>query len=171
MTTSSRRVTAACLLIAVVLADLASGHGQAQESSTPTTVAVVREVLADGEPPSATGKSLQLVRFTIAPGTKLAVHTHPGMQVAWLEAGMLRYTVISGEVPITRAGSGLGTPGPAETLAAGQTTTFRPGDSWVEPEGVVHFGENIGSGPVVILVSALFTIGEPSSSLVATPAA
>ena len=171
MTTISRRVTAACLLIAVVLAGLTASHGQALESSTPTAVAVVREVLAGGEPPSAMGKSLQLVRFIIAPGTKLAVHTHPGMQVAWLESGMLEYTVISGEVPITRAGPGLGTPGPVETLAAGQTTTFQPGDSWVEPEGVVHFGENAGSEPVVILVSSLFTIGEPPSLPVATPAA
>ena len=168
MTIDLRRRVAPLLLLVVILAGLAVGSGQAQDAATPTVAPVVREVLGDGEPVAAPGQSLELVRFTIAPGTTLPAHTHPGMQVAWLEAGELEYTVITGEVPITRAGAAPGTPGPVEVLGEGQTTTFLPGDSWAEPEGVVHFGRNAGTEPVVILVASLFTTGAPPSNVVAS---
>ena len=163
-----QRLLASLVLIVVVVAGVVIEPGRAQDAATPTVAPVVREVLGDGEPVAAPGQSLELVRFTIAPGTTLPAHTHPGMQVAWLEAGELEYTVITGEAPITRAGATPGTPGPNETLGEGQTTTFLPGDSWAEPEGVVHFGRNAGTEPVVILVASLFTTGAPPSNVVAS---
>jgi quercetin dioxygenase-like cupin family protein len=134
---------------------------------------VVREVLSQGEPTAAPGRILQLVRFTIPAHAKLPVHTHPGMQTAWLESGSLKYSVVrGGPVTVTRAGAGIGTPGPVEMLLDGQSTIFKPGDSWAEPEGMVHFAENVGDDQVVILVASLLAQGAPASTLVnvATPA-
>lgn len=144
----------------------------AQDATPAATPAVVREVLSQGEPATAPGQILQLVKFIIPAHMRLPVHTHPGMQTAWLQSGELQYTVVSGgPVSIIRAGAE-GTPGPPETLSAGQTTTFRPGDSWTEPAGMVHFAENTGDAPVVILVASLLTEGAPPASVVtiATPA-
>jgi mannose-6-phosphate isomerase-like protein (cupin superfamily) len=92
------------------------------------------------------------------------------MQAAWLEAGTLHYTVVSGEVAVTRA-AGPGTPAAAETLTSGHSTDFHPGDSWVEPQGMVHNAENAGTEPVVILVASLLAANEPPAIVVATPTA
>lgn len=142
-------------------------------SGTPTAnPVVVRTVLSQGEPAAAPGRVLQLVQFTISAHLKLPVHTHPGMQTAWLESGMLQYTVVAGgPVPVVRASATPGTPGRMETLSAGQTATFHPGDSWTEPEGMVHFAENTGDVTVVILVASLLTEGAPPATVInaATP--
>ncbi len=144
----------------------------ATPTAAPSTV-VVRTVLSQGEPASAPGHILQLVRFDIPAHTKLAVHTHPGTQSAFLQSGSLTYTVVeNGTVAIKRAGAMTGTPVAAEILSPGQTTVFNAGDSWTETEGMVHFAENAGDEPVVILVASLFTDGAPASTIVnlATPA-
>jgi mannose-6-phosphate isomerase-like protein (cupin superfamily) len=87
------------------------------------------------------------------------------VQIARIESGVLTYTVIHGEVPVTRA-SGPGTPGPVEVLRDGQTTKLYPGDWVVERPGVIHYGWNQGSEPVVILASTLLTAGAPPSQAV-----
>lgn len=164
------------LLITLVfgLVAWAPSGGSASSSATPAgtpSAGVVREVLDTGQPAAAPGQLLQLVRYTIPPHTALPVHTHPGMQVAQLEAGTLHYGVVKGSVQITRAATD-GTPGPTGTLSAGQETDFHPGDGWVEPVGMVHFARNDGSAPVVILVASLLAANQPSAILVpaATPA-
>lgn len=166
------RILAPLLLVLVLAGGLATAPGLADEA-TPTATAssgVVRQVLDGGMPSAAPGEVLQLVRFTIAPGTKLPTHTHPGMQVAWLEAGTLHYTVVQGTVQIMRA-SGAGTPSATEMLTSGHSTDFQPGDRWVEPQGMVHRAENDGSTPVVILVASLLAAGQPPAQVVpvATP--
>src|SRR5687767_10509517 len=89
----SRWRQATLIFLILIVVGLGGAPGQAQDAAAPTVAPVVREVLGDGEPVAAPGQSLELVRFTIAPGTTLPAHTHPGMQVAWLEAGELEYTV------------------------------------------------------------------------------
>jgi hypothetical protein len=69
---------------------------------------------------------------------------------------------VSGEIRIERAASD-GTPGPVEPLSAGQTTILRPGDAVIEVADAVHFGENLGTEPVVILASTLLEAAEPPS--------
>ena len=168
-----KRVVTSLIAAMAVACALASPGAHAQQAATPAaSPAVVREVLSQGEPAAAPGQILQLVRFTIPAHLKLPVHTHPGMQTAWLESGALRYTVVTGgPAIIVRAGSSQGTPGPAETLSAGHSTTFLPGDSWTEPAGMVHFAENTGNEPVVILVASLLEKDAPPSTVVnfATP--
>lgn len=147
-----------------------SGTGQA----TPASTGVVREVIMSGNPEAAPGQILELVRYTIPAGLTLPAHTHPGMQVATIESGTLHYTVLEGEVPLTRAAVNA-TPQPAESITASSgEVAIGPGDSFVEAEGIVHFGRNAGPEPVVILVASLLTEGQPPAHLVpmdATPAA
>jgi quercetin dioxygenase-like cupin family protein len=154
----------------LIVGGIAFGFGErlsgAQATPEATPAAVVRDVIAAGEPATAPGQSLDLVRFTIQPHTKLPVHTHPGMQTAWLVSGELIYTVVSdGEVEITRAATG-GTPAATETLTPGNSTTFHPGDAWVEPAGMVHFAENAGDDPVIIIVASLLASDQPPSTVV-----
>ena len=137
------------------------------DESTPTAeTPVVREVLASSESAEAPGEELALVRYTIAPGAVLPVHTHPGVQMASVESGTLTYHVVeNGEVLVTRAD------GTEESFGPGETVTFTVGDSWVEPEGMVHYAENLTDEPVVLISASLFAEGEPASTVVeATPA-
>lgn len=127
--------------------------------------AVVREVVNEGHPEAAQGQVLQLVRYYIPPNISLPIHIHPGMQVAYVESGTLTYTVVEGTATYIRANGEMG------ELNAGETADFVIGDSVVEPQGMVHFGENKTDKPVILLVASLFEADVPPSSLVemATP--
>jgi quercetin dioxygenase-like cupin family protein len=107
------------------------------------------------------------VRYTIPVGVTLPPHTHPGVQMNVIEAGTLTYYVVAdGEILVTRAD------GEEETFGPGESTTFAVGDAFTEPAGIVHYGANLDSEPVVILTAALLASDEPPSTLVeATPAA
>ncbi len=167
----------ALLIVGVALAGLGGGAFDAvgartgTPEGTPASGAVVRDVLSSGLPAAAPGDVLELVRYTIPAGTQLPAHTHPGMQVARIESGTLHYTVLAGEVPVTRApGSDPGLPN-AVTAGSGEVA-IGPGDAFVEAAGVAHYGRNAGPEPVVILVASLFTSGAPSATLIdATPIA
>ncbi len=150
------------LLAAVALTGINAQDTPATPAASPTVPAVVRNVLAAELPAAAAGQELQLVRYVIQPDTRLATHVHPGTQIASIEAGVLTYTVLTGEVPVLRAVTG-GTPIPAETIWAGQTTELQPGDAVIERPGAVHFGENRGTEPVVILAATLLTAGQPAA--------
>jgi quercetin dioxygenase-like cupin family protein len=135
---------------------------QAASPATEATPATVREVLATGQPPAAPRQTLGLVRYTIPPGTTLAVHVHPGMQIAWVLSGELTYHVLKGEVQIGRAANASeGQPGSPEILAAGESTVLMPGDWVAEVPGAVHFGENLGSEPLVLWAATLLETGQP----------
>jgi quercetin dioxygenase-like cupin family protein len=134
-------------------------------SAAATAPAVtVREVLATGQPPEAPGQTLDLVRYTIPPGTTLAVHIHPGMQVAWVASGQLTYHVLKGAVQFGRsANASAGNPGPTETLSAGESTVLLPGDWVVEVPDAVHYGENLGTEPLILWATTLLTTGAPAA--------
>lgn len=148
--------------------------GAGQATPAPASSGVVRDVIMNGDPGAAPGQVLELVRYTIPAGTTLPVHRHPGMQVATIESGTLHYTVLESEVPVTRASAnGTPEPGIAVTAESGEVA-IGPGDSFVEAEGVIHFGRNRGPEPVIILVASLFASGQPPAQVVpleATPPA
>ena len=157
------------LALLVVFAGTAwLGGSDARQAYTPGTpvaspvASIGREILASGLPPAAPGQSLQLARYTIPAGAKLAVHVHPGMQTAWVVSGELTYHVIKGEAPIGRAETAA-TPGATETLRAGESTILRPGDWVVEAPGTVHYGENLTDEPVILLSAVLFEVDEPAA--------
>jgi quercetin dioxygenase-like cupin family protein len=171
MRTKSIGPTIAVVLISLVAIVGWSPVNAVQDGTSGATPApapqVVREVLGEAEPDAAPGESMELSRYTIPPGAVLPVHTHPGVQMAIVESGTLTYHVVeNGSVAVTRAD------GTEEEIGPGQTATFTVGDAWVEPEGMVHYAENLTDEPVVLLSASLFPEGEPTSQIVgATPEA
>ena len=163
------------LVLAACGADTGTASGAAPATSGPgttvaaapgTTVAVQKDVLAsEVDPPGAAGSTLTLMRYTIAPGAKLSPHIHPGVQLAHIESGTLTYTVVEGTATVTRAD------GTVEPVAAPATITLGRGDAVAENDGMVHFGANDTTEPVVILATLLTTDGEDLAVTVTTVAA
>lgn len=144
----------------------AGATGGTAGGATGTTLAVQRDVLGEmADPPGATGRTLSLVRYTIAPGAKLAPHIHPGVQMARIETGTLSYTIEEGTAVIRRAGASAD-----EQVTGPTTTTLGPGDTVQEVAGMVHFGANATDQPIVIIASLLTETGEGLSVTVTTPA-
>ncbi|MBW4565490.1 MAG: cupin domain-containing protein [Mojavia pulchra JT2-VF2] len=152
------------LTIILPLAALSFGSVVANSQITPPspntyTQSVKREVLASGYPTGNQKQILELVRYTIAPRTKLPTHTHPGMQIERVEAGTLTYTVVQGEAKVTKAN------GSQLILKTGKTIHLTVGDSLVEPGGMVHYGENQTHKPVILLSASLFDANQPKTIL------
>lgn len=159
------RVLALVLLALSLVAPQAAFAEDAEATPVNPHAAVVREVINEGHPEAAPGQVLQLVRYYIPPNVSLPMHIHPGMQVAYVESGTLTYSVVEGSAMFIRADGEVG------ELNAGETTDFNIGDSVVEAQGMVHYGENKTDKPVILLVASLFEADVPPSSLVemATP--
>jgi quercetin dioxygenase-like cupin family protein len=126
--------------------------------------AVVKDVLAsDVDPPGAPGKTLTLIRYTIPAAAKLAPHTHPGVQLASIQSGTLTYTVVSGTIPLKHRD------GTTENLVGPTTTKLHAGDVVTEVDGVVHYGADDTTQPVVILATLLTRDGKDLAVPVAQP--
>jgi quercetin dioxygenase-like cupin family protein len=124
---------------------------------------VTRAVLGEAAPANSPGQDLTLQRVTVQPDAKLPTHYHEGTQVAYVEAGVLTYTVESGTLELTRKGAAKPTDvtGPA-------TVKLAAGDGIVEAATVVHHAENKGAKPVVIVLAALLRNGAPLATPVGT---
>ncbi len=140
---------------------------EATPCSEPATAAtegpapIVRHILSSAHPASAPGETLELVQYVIPAGAVLPVHTHPGVQIATVESGILTYHVIDhGQVTVTRAD------GTEETVGPGEQAIFSQGDSWVEPVGMIHYAENHTFSPVVLISSSLLDDDAPPAELV-----
>lgn len=156
-----RRAAVASALVAILLSGGCAEESDrgapapttpAATTSTPATpAAVVREILdSQVDPPGAPGRTLTLVRYTIAPGAQLPAHVHPGIQMASIQSGTLTYTVISGTAEVRRGAAA--TPAP---ITGPVTTTLGPGDSVTETGDMVHYGANKTDASVVIVASLL----------------
>jgi quercetin dioxygenase-like cupin family protein len=168
-------VTAAVVLFPVtaVAAYAAGGDraatraGAAPAAAAPAAPAVTRDVLAQVvDPAGAKGRTLALSKVVIPAHTALALHRHPGNQIAYIQRGTLTYTVRTGVVRVFR-GPADDHPRVVRSVRAGQTGKVHAGEWVVERPGDVHFGANAGSGRVVILLATLFTNGSPASIPVA----
>lgn len=177
ISTPWQRIIIGIALIGALIAGIAGLTVSNEGPAAASTVVASRVVLVQGSPEAANGQVLQLVRYHIPFGVVLPMHTHPGMQIAWIESGVLTYHVVSGgSILVTRDnGAALAT---TELIGPGQTTELNPGDSVVEVDGVVHYGENLGPDPVVILASTLLDPNElpsvvvtPETSPIVSPAA
>ena len=125
---------------------------------------VVRQVMAEASPDRAQGQLLELTRVIVPSHESLPPHTHPGPQLAFIVSGTLTYTVIDGEVTVTRAA---GTDS-QEIVAynSGDSFELREGDSISETAKMVHEAANEGDEPVIIYLSSLFPEGQPPASAV-----
>ena len=131
-------VAIGCGSLGSLAGDGAPGVGPKFPVASGSLPPVVRSVLAAANPSAAPDDNLELVRYTIQPGTALAVHRHPGTQLALVESGTLTYTVIEGEVTVHEADGGTRLIGP------GQTGMIAAGEWIMEHEGIVGASDGRG---------------------------
>lgn len=156
---SARLRTVLLLVVAVVLTAAASAYattslvGRAADDQP-----VVRTVLAeDPNAAGAPGRTLGLSRVTVAPGAELALHRHPGTQIASIARGALTYWVVRGAVTVHRGDRVV------RTIQPGQRTTIRTNEWIVEQPGTIHHAANRGRVQIEILIATLFKDGAPPS--------
>ena len=136
-----------------------SAYAGAQMAGGPQ--AVVREALAqDVSPRGAKGWTLGLSRVDVQPGGELALHRHPGTQIARIDEGVLTYTVVTGAVNVWRGNPEVKATR-VRTIRAGQTAPIRAGQWIVEKPGTIHRAANGGKKTIVIYISSLFRNGAP----------
>lgn len=151
------------LVAGLVLAGCSSNDNGASPSSVSAGIKeVTRQVLAESTASTAPGQFVELTRVIIPAGQQIAAHTHPGPQLAVIEEGTLTYTILKGQVQITRAAGLAGAK--AEMASEGQTVELKPGDSLIELPGMQHTAKNNTDTAIVIYLSSLFPQGAPPSS-------
>jgi quercetin dioxygenase-like cupin family protein len=150
------------LLAGVALLSLtaagAYAAGAAQQPPQATRTVLAQAV----NPPGAHGRTLGLARVTIPAHTRLGLHRHPGVQLAYIQKGRLTYTVKRGVVNVYR-GAADHDPRVVRRIRSGKTGRVNAGEWVIERPRVVHFGANNGDRPVVILLTTLFKNGSPAS--------
>jgi quercetin dioxygenase-like cupin family protein len=157
----SRSRLAVLTVAALVPVGAAGGYAAGAAHQAPAQA--TRTVLAQAvDPTGARGRTLALSRVTIPAHTRLALHRHPGTQVAYVQKGTLTYTVRTGVVTVYR-GAADQHPRVVLRVAAGETGSVQAGEWVIERPRDVHFGANEGDGPVVILLATLFKNGSPAS--------
>jgi quercetin dioxygenase-like cupin family protein len=127
---------------------------------------VVRTALAqDVDPAGARGQTLGLSRVTVEPGAELALHRHPGTQIAYIQRGTLTYWVVRGRPVEVRSGSPEASGGARliRRIAAGQSGKVRAGQWVVELPGTIHHAANRGDVEIEILIASLFKDGKPAA--------
>ena len=101
--------------------------------------AIVRTPLQKSDFPEAHASHLMLI--TVAPGGVVAPHTHPGIEMGYVQEG---------EALMSIAGQ------PDRQLKAG--------DSYLVPAGTVHSAKNTGSTPIKIIGSFVVDKTKPLAS-------
>jgi quercetin dioxygenase-like cupin family protein len=149
---------AATILVVTSCSVLAYTAGAAQHQTAPTAV---RSALAQAVSPSgARGQTLGLSRVVIPAKARLALHVHPGTQIAYIDRGTLTYTVKTGSVSVYR-GNPEQQPPLVRRITAGHTAKIRAGQWLIEKPHVQHYGANAGDKPIVILAATLLETGKP----------
>ena len=153
------RLTLAVAATALVAIGAVAGYVIAQSGGA----TAVRTPLAQStKVKGAKGKTLGLSRVTIPAGGTIALHHHEGTQVAYIQSGVLTYTVKSGSVTVMS--------GPADDptvvrkIAGGQTGKIKAGQWIVEQPSTIHQAANNGSAKIVIYLSTLLRTGAPPST-------
>lgn len=153
------RLTVILSAIGLLATGVVVGHVIAQSGGS----AVKRTSLAQStKVKGASGRTLGLSRVTIPAGGAIALHHHEGTQVAYVQAGVLAYTVQSGSVTVMT--------GPADNarivgrITAGTTGRIAAGQWIVEQPSTIHRAANKGKTKVVIYLSTLLKTGAPPST-------
>ncbi len=110
----------------------------------------------------AKDRTLGLQKVVIRPGAKLALHHHPGTQIARIVHGTLTYKVHSGKVTVRKGDADTGGT-KVRKIKAGQQARLHPGEWIVEQPTDHHSAANKGKGKVVIYLANLFPTGAPAS--------
>jgi quercetin dioxygenase-like cupin family protein len=156
-----RRVRLSLVLSAIgpLAMGIAVGHVIAQSGgSTVTRTALAQSTKVRG----ASDRTLGLSRVTIPVGGTIALHHHEGTQVAYIQSGVLTYTVKSGGVTVYS--------GPADhasvvrKISGGQTGKIAAGEWIVEQPTTIHRAANKGKAKIVIYLATLLKRGAPPST-------
>jgi quercetin dioxygenase-like cupin family protein len=132
---------------------------QSTPAPAPQRQALAQSTKVQGAP----NRTLGLSRVVIPAGASLALHHHLGTQVAYIQSGVLSYTVQDGSVAVMR-GPADGKPQLVRRIKAGQTGKIRAGEWIVEQPSVIHRAANLGSAKIVIFLSTLLKTGAPPST-------
>jgi quercetin dioxygenase-like cupin family protein len=148
-------------LAAVALVAIGVAVGQViAQSGSPT---VTRTPLAQStKVKGASHRTLGLSRVVIPPGGTIALHHHEGTQVAYIQSGVLTYTVQDGSVSVMRGPADAGTL--VRRITAGSTGRIAEGQWIVEQPSTIHRAANKGDAKVVIYLSTLLKTGAPPST-------
>jgi quercetin dioxygenase-like cupin family protein len=156
-----RRVHVTLLIAGIGLLAMGGivGHVIAQSGGS----TVKRTALAEStKVRGVSGRTLGLSRVTIPVGGKIALHHHEGTQVAYIQAGVLTYSVKSGGVTV-RSGPA-DNPTVLRKINGGQTGTIRAGQWIVEQPSTVHRAANKDKSKIVIYLATLLRKGAPPST-------
>jgi hypothetical protein len=149
----------------------ALGHTQSDAATPAPGTGVTTEVLGGGQPETAPGQALALLRVTFEPAAEAAAHTHPGGTVYYIASGELTFMLVDGAATLTPAGGTPDAPSATEELTPGSEIVLTAGDSVFYQGDAVQIERNDGDEPAVVLISNLRGIDEPARMPVATPAA
>jgi quercetin dioxygenase-like cupin family protein len=146
--------------VALVAAGVVVGHVIARSGSGST---VKRTALAQTDRVrGVSGRTLGLARVTIPVNGRIPLHHHEGTQVAYIQSGVLTYTVKSGGVTVY---SGPGdNPTVVRKINAGQTGAIRAGQWIVEQPSTIHRAANNGKTKISIYLATLLKKGAPPST-------
>jgi hypothetical protein len=156
-----RHLWVLALLVAIPLAAVVGGLVESKRVASAASAPQPQRIdLAAGYPTFARGYRLSLTEAVLPPGSGFPPHRHPGMQVAYVQSGTLRYTVFQGRVKIFR-----GHPGSSQRLVrvlhAGQTGSIKEAEWIIETPSLHHKGANVGHRRVIILLATLLRSNEP----------
>jgi quercetin dioxygenase-like cupin family protein len=159
MSALKRRIPAP---IAVLLVVLGVGAGVVLARNA-TSTAIRNQLGAVKNPLGAKGRTLGLSRVVIPPGTVIPSHFHDGTQVAYIQSGVLTYSVETGSVTVMK---GLADQNPTvvRKIKAGQTAIVRPGQWFIEQPSEHHHATNAGSEKIVVLQATLLKNGAPAAT-------
>jgi quercetin dioxygenase-like cupin family protein len=153
------RLTMTLAAIGLLATGVAVGQVIAQSGGS----AAVRTALAQStKVKGAKGRTLGLSRVTIPVGGQIALHHHEGTQVAYIQKGVLTYTVKSGSVTVMSGPAD--SPSVVRRIAGGQTGRIEAGQWIVEQPSTIHEAANKGKSPIVIYLSTLLRTGAPPST-------
>jgi quercetin dioxygenase-like cupin family protein len=153
------RVTAALAAIGLLATGVLVGHVIAQSGgSTVTRTPLGQSTKVKG----ASGRTLGLSRVTIPAGGRIALHHHEGTQVAYIQSGVLNYTVKSGGVTVLTGTAD--NPTVVRRIDAGQTGRISAGQWIVEQPSTIHRAANKGDAKIVIYLATLLRTGAPPST-------
>jgi quercetin dioxygenase-like cupin family protein len=155
MPASTRHAVA---LFAALLAGAVLGaFALAAVRATPAPVQRVPLAAADN-PTGGKGRELGLTKVLIPAHAAIALHRHPGTQVAYIASGTLTYSVKRGGVTVM-SGSPGDSPKAVAKIGPGETRKISVGEWIVEQPSTVHSALNATGRPIVIYLATLFPIG------------
>src|SRR5947209_9307747 len=131
------------LVVVVAVAVCAFFVARSGTASTAGQPQAQRVDIASGLPAFAAGYRLSLTRAIIPAGAGFPPHRHPGMQVAFIEAGTLQFKVFRGKVHVYH-GIADGSQTLIRTISSGETGSIHAGDWIVENPALWHAGSNPG---------------------------